>query len=102
MSQKQTPPKENELLITIRIEAGSPQLQERVAAAIAAQLRTTAATLDRLARKRKRKPAAAAEACPSCGLPLAQFAGPAKGERGTICQTPGCDMQDLGMEEAKQ
>jgi hypothetical protein len=29
--------------------------------------------------------------CQSCGLPLAYFAGPEKGEHGTVCLTPGCD-----------
>lgn len=34
---------------------------------------------------------AAAPLCPNCKLPLAYFAGPEKGERGMVCQTPGCN-----------
>ncbi len=32
--------------------------------------------------------------CTSCGLPLAHFAGPEKGNHGMICLTPGCDLND--------
>ncbi len=32
--------------------------------------------------------------CTSCGLQLAEFAGPELGERGLVCLTPGCDTAD--------
>jgi hypothetical protein len=37
--------------------------------------------------------------CPGCGLPLAHFAGPEAGERGLICQTPGCDLEERELED---
>lgn len=38
-------------------------------------------------------------ACPSCGNQLAHFAGPELGERGLICQTPGCDLAEIDLED---
>jgi len=39
-----------------------------------------------------------APVCNSCGQQLSEFAGPAKGERGFICQNPGCDMEGIELE----
>ncbi len=35
------------------------------------------------------------ERCPRCGHQMAHFAGPELGERGLICQTPGCDLAEV-------
>ena len=35
--------------------------------------------------------------CNGCGNQLAEFAGPGK-NRGLVCLTPGCDLQDVDME----
>jgi len=40
----------------------------------------------------------AAPVCNSCGQQLSEFAGPAKGERGYVCQNPGCDMEGIELE----
>ncbi|HEX4135884.1 MAG TPA: helix-turn-helix transcriptional regulator [Bryobacteraceae bacterium] len=47
-------------------------------------------------------PAASPEenACTSCGHTLAHFAGPDSGERGLVCQTPGCDMEDVELQDS--
>ena len=37
--------------------------------------------------------------CTGCGLPLAHFAGPAKGQHGLVCQTPGCDLGDTDLDD---
>lgn len=46
-------------------------------------------------RRETEEPADKNDNCPSCGEVLAYFAGPALGEKGRICQTPGCDMEDI-------
>lgn len=40
-----------------------------------------------------------APTCGECGATLAHFAGPALGERGLVCQTPGCSLSDVDMED---
>lgn len=39
------------------------------------------------------------DVCPSCGNTLAYFAGPGEGECGRLCLTPGCDIENVELED---
>lgn len=40
--------------------------------------------------------------CNGCGQQMAHTAGPEKGEKGIVCQTPGCDLEGIVMEDTDE